>query len=76
MWQSDQEDGPFLFIQALLQHRAVPTYLRDDRYRDWGSIERYNRVVPGACRPRRRHRSRDQRNVFGWSRAGPIRALP
>ena len=25
---------------------AIPTYLRDDWYRDWGSIERYDRVVP------------------------------
>jgi arabinosyltransferase A len=75
MWQSAQDGGPFLFIQALLRTSAVPTYLRDDWYRDWGSIERYDRVVPAAEAP---NAVIDQgtTRVFGWSRSGPIRALP
>ena len=75
MWQSAQDGGPFLFIQALLRTSAVPTYLRDDWYRDWGSIERYDRVVPASDAP---NAVIDQGSVrvFGWSRNGPIRALP
>jgi arabinosyltransferase A len=75
MWQSAQDGGPFLFIQALLRTSAVPSYLRDDWYRDWGSIERYSRVMPSSEAP---NAAIDQGSirVFGWSRSGPIRALP
>jgi arabinosyltransferase A len=74
-WQSAQKGGPFLFIQALLSTSAVPSYLRDDWYQDWGSIERYNRVVPAAPAP---NAVIDQGtvDVYGWHRGGPIRALP
>jgi len=74
-WQSAEGGGPFLFIQSLLGTTTVPTYLRDDWYRDWGWIERYNRVVPAAAAP---NAVIDQgsKRVFGWSRSGPIRALP
>jgi arabinosyltransferase A len=75
MWQSAQDGGPFLFIQALLRTTAVPSYLRDDWYRDWGSIERYDRVVPAADAPNANIEQGMQR-VLGWSRNGPIRALP
>jgi arabinosyltransferase A len=75
MWQSAQDGGPFLFIQALLRTTAIPSYLRNDWYRDWGSIERYDRAVPAAQAP---NAVIDQgaMNVNGWHRPGPIRALP
>ena len=75
MWQSARAGGPFLFIQALLTTATVPTYLRDDWYRDWGAIERYLRVVPAAQAP---DAVVDEgfKRVYGWSRSGPIRALP
>jgi arabinosyltransferase A len=74
-WQSAEGGGPFLFIQALLRTSTVPTYLRDDWYRDWGWIERYERVVPASDAP---NAVIDQgtARVLGWSRNGPIRALP
>ncbi len=74
-WQSAQDGGPFLFIQALLRTSTVPTYLRDDWYRDWGSIERYDRVVPASQAPNATI-EQGSTQVFGWSRNGPIRALP
>ncbi|OBF89736.1 arabinosyltransferase [Mycobacterium sp. 852002-51152_SCH6134967] len=74
-WQSAEDGGPFLFIQALLRTSTVPTYLRDDWYRDWGSIERYLRVVPESEAPDAIVEQGAVR-VFGWSRNGPIRALP
>ncbi len=75
MWQSAEDGGPFLFIQALLRTTAIPSYLRDDWYRDWGSIERYERVVP-ATRAPNAVIGQGAMNVYGWSRSGPIRALP
>ncbi|MCF6389665.1 arabinosyltransferase domain-containing protein [Mycobacterium sp. MBM] len=74
-WQSADDGGPFLFIQALLRTSTIPTYLRDDWYRDWGSIERYIRVVPRDIAPEAVIEE-GTANVFGWSRGGPIRALP
>ncbi|GAB3222595.1 arabinosyltransferase domain-containing protein [Mycolicibacterium hippocampi] len=74
-WQSADDGGPFLFIQALLRTSTIPTYLRDDWYRDWGSIERYTRVVPRDEAPEAAIEEGSTR-VFGWSRGGPIRALP
>ncbi|CAN5275242.1 arabinosyltransferase domain-containing protein [soil metagenome] len=74
-WQSAQKGGPFLFIQALLTTAAVPTYLRNDWYQDWGSIERYIRVVPEAQAPDAVV-EQGTVNVYGWHRGGPIRALP
>ena len=74
MWQSARAGGPFLFIQALLTTSTVPTYLRDDWYRDWGALERYIRV-PAARAPAAVIEQGSER-VFGWSRNGPIRALP
>jgi len=75
MWQSARAGGPFLFIQALLTTATVPTYLRDDWYRDWGAIERYIRVVPESQSPNAVIEE-GSRRVSGWNRNGPIRALP
>ncbi|MGV0687333.1 arabinosyltransferase domain-containing protein [Mycolicibacterium thermoresistibile] len=75
MWQSAEDGGPFLFIQALLRTATIPTYLRDDWYRDWGSIESYHRVVPASEAPTAIIDEGSMR-VFGWTRQGPIRALP
>ncbi len=74
MWQSAQKGGPpFLFIQALLRTSSIPTYLNNDWYRDWGSLERYDPVVPPAQAPMAAIDQGTQR-VFGWSRPGPISA--
>ncbi|CAN5127793.1 arabinosyltransferase domain-containing protein [soil metagenome] len=75
LWQSAEDGGPFLFIQALLRTSTIPTYLRDDWYRDWGSLERYDRVVPEADAPDAVIEQGSKRE-FGWSRPGPVRALP
>ncbi|MEH3142448.1 MAG: arabinosyltransferase domain-containing protein [Mycobacterium kyogaense] len=74
-WQSAESGGPFLFIQALLRTATIPTYLKGDWYRDWGSLERYIRVVPRDEAPDAVVEEGSTR-VFGWSRGGPIRALP
>jgi arabinosyltransferase A len=74
-WQAGEDGGPFLFTQALLRTSTISTYLRGDWYRDWGSIEQYYRLVPADQAP---DAVVDQgvTTVPGWSRQGPIRALP
>ncbi len=74
-WQAAEDGGPFLFIQALLRTSTIPTYLRDDWYRDWGSIESYTPVMPRGQAPVAVIEEGSAR-MFGWSRGGPIRALP
>jgi arabinosyltransferase A len=59
----------------LLRTSTVPTYLSGDWYRDWGSIERYDRIVPAAAAPEVAVEVGTE-TVLGWTRRGPIRALP
>lgn len=74
-WQAGEDGGPLLITKALLRSDSVPSYLRDDWYRDWGAIERYFRLVPESEAP---DAAIDQGSVTvrGWTRNGPIRALP
>ncbi|UQX11116.1 arabinosyltransferase domain-containing protein [Candidatus Mycobacterium methanotrophicum] len=75
LWEASKSGGPFLFTQAMLWTATIPTYLGGDWYRDWGSVERYNRLVPADQAP---NATVDQGvvTVYGWTRQGPIRALP
>ena len=74
-WQAGETGGPFLITQALLRTSTISTYLRGDWYRDWGSVEQYSRLVPADQAP---DAAIEQGviTVPGWSRQGPIRALP
>lgn len=75
LWQSSQTGGPFLFTQALLRTSTISTYLRGDWYRDWGTVEQYYRLVPVDQAPNAVVQQ-GMITVPGWSRQGPIRALP
>jgi arabinosyltransferase A len=74
-WQASEAGGPFLFTQAMLYTSTVSTYLRGDWYRDWGSVEQYHRLVPADQAPDAVI-EQGVMTVRGWSRQGPIRALP
>jgi arabinosyltransferase A len=74
-WQAGEAGGPFLFTQAMLYTSTVSTYLRGDWYRDWGSVEQYHRLVPADEAPDAVI-EQGVMTVRGWSRQGPIRALP
>ena len=66
-WQAAEGGGPFLFIQALLSTSTVPTYLRNDWYRDWGSDRA---LRPSRARDhcaQRRHRPRFGASRLGWT---------
>ncbi|MCV7074643.1 arabinosyltransferase domain-containing protein [Mycobacterium szulgai] len=75
LWESASTGGPFMFTQALLRTSTIATYLRGDWYRDWGTVEQYYPLVP----PNQAPEAVIQEGVItvhGWSRQGPIRALP
>jgi len=74
-WQASETGGPFLFTQALLRTSTISTYLRGDWYRDWGSVEQYFPLVPTDQAPDAVV-EQGVTTVHGWSRQGPIRALP
>ncbi|OBI07805.1 arabinosyltransferase domain-containing protein [Mycobacterium scrofulaceum] len=74
-WQASEAGGPFLVTQAMLRTSTVSTYLRGDWYRDWGSVEQYFRLVPADQAPDAVI-EQGVMTVHGWSRQGPIRALP
>jgi arabinosyltransferase A len=74
-WQASEAGGPFLVTQAMLYTSTISTYLRGDWYRDWGSVEQYHRLVPADEAPDAVI-EQGVITVRGWSRQGPIRALP
>ncbi|MCV7396616.1 arabinosyltransferase domain-containing protein [Mycobacterium paraseoulense] len=74
-WQAGEAGGPFLITQAMLRTSTISTYLRGDWYRDWGSVEQYFRLVPADQAPDAVI-EQGVMTVHGWSRQGPIRALP
>ncbi len=74
-WQASEAGGPFLFTQAMLRTSTISTYLRGDWHRDWGSIEEYYPLVPASAAPVAAI-EQGVITVPGWSRQGPIRALP
>jgi arabinosyltransferase A len=74
-WEASEAGGPFLFTQALLRTSTISTYLRGDWYRDWGSVEEYHPLVPADQAPDAVV-EQGVITVPGWSRQGPIRALP
>jgi arabinosyltransferase B len=47
-WQAEEFGGPLGFTQMLANSTTVPTYLKDNWARDWGSLERYDRYYPDA----------------------------
>jgi arabinosyltransferase A len=75
LWQASKSGGPFLFTQALQWTSTIPTYLNGDWYRDWGQVERYHRWFPQDIAPDAQIQQ-GVATVYGWSRQGPIRALP
>ena len=75
LWQASKSGGPFLFTQALQWTSTIPTYLNGDWYRDWGQVEQYHRWFPPDVAPNAAIQQ-GVTTVYGWSRQGPIRALP
>ncbi|MBF6069897.1 arabinosyltransferase domain-containing protein [Nocardia farcinica] len=47
-WQAQEFGGPLGFAQMLARSTTIPTYLKDDWARDWGSLERYDQYDQSA----------------------------
>ncbi len=47
-WQAEEFGGPLGFTQMLAKSVTVPTYMKNDWARDWGSLERYDQYDPKA----------------------------
>ncbi|WP_040793913.1 arabinosyltransferase domain-containing protein [Nocardia higoensis] len=47
-WQDHIGGGPLGWTELLLKAETVPSYLRDDWRRDWGSLERFTPYDPAA----------------------------
>ncbi|WP_425438006.1 arabinosyltransferase domain-containing protein [Nocardia nova] len=47
-WQAEEFGGPLGFTQMLAGSTTIPTYLKDNWARDWGTLERYNRYYTDA----------------------------
>uniref|UniRef100_UPI001C4E1C5F arabinosyltransferase domain-containing protein n=1 Tax=Rhodococcus qingshengii TaxID=334542 RepID=UPI001C4E1C5F len=48
LWQDHHGGGPLGWLELSTTSRTIPTYLRDDWDRDWGSLEHYDRRDSGA----------------------------
>ncbi|WP_084495364.1 arabinosyltransferase domain-containing protein [Nocardia shimofusensis] len=64
-WQAQEFGGPLGFSQMLARSTTLPTYLRDDWARDWGSLERYDQYDRDAV-PAELTTSTETRNGL-WS---------
>ncbi|MGN2634839.1 arabinosyltransferase domain-containing protein [Nocardia takedensis] len=47
-WQAQEFGGPLGFTQMLAKSTTIPTYMKNDWARDWGSLERYDRYDRSA----------------------------
>ncbi|GAA2061233.1 arabinosyltransferase domain-containing protein [Williamsia deligens] len=69
----DSDDGGLLGIsEGTTTPTTVPSYLRDDWYRDWGSLER---LTPLAGDAPAATTTLGEQNRWGWSREGSIRVV-
>ncbi|WP_116917683.1 arabinosyltransferase domain-containing protein [Williamsia muralis] len=72
-WQAADDGGVLAVPEALARANTVATYLDDDWYRDWGSLEKYTPLVPDA--PAAEITTGTEKN-WGWSRTGSLRVVP
>ena len=73
-WMSYEGGGPLGWVETAQRARTIPSYLRHDWNRDWGSIEAYTPLgtfQPGPPQPA--EITYETQNRWGWwSPAGPI----
>ncbi|GAA1880046.1 arabinosyltransferase domain-containing protein [Williamsia serinedens] len=71
-WMSSDDGGVLGISEGTTTPTTVPTYLRDDWYRDWGSLERLTPLAPDAptAVP-----TLGEQNRWGWTREGSLRVV-
>jgi len=70
-WQAQEFGGPLGMTQMLASRVTIPTYLKDDWARDWGSLERYDQYAQAT--PAELETGTAPRNGL-WS-PGPLRVF-
>mgnify|MGYP003112882278 CR=1 FL=1 len=68
-WQSSGGGGPLLWTGQTVEPVTVPTYLDHDWSRDWGSLQRFEPLDPGAAPAELVRTSSVQ---WGWTTPGPM----
>ncbi|MFD4369026.1 arabinosyltransferase domain-containing protein [Rhodococcus sp. NPDC058521] len=69
-WQAAENGGPLGFTESIAGATTIPTYLRDDWGRDWGSLEQYDRHFADAT-PVEVETAEETR--WGWWKPGTLR---
>nr|WP_221247055.1 arabinosyltransferase domain-containing protein [Gordonia humi] len=72
-WMAADGGGPLSIVESTTSQVTVPTYLRDDWFEDWGSLERLSPLTPNAAVA---HVDTAPVTRWGWSRTGSIRLEP
>ncbi|GAA5047280.1 arabinosyltransferase domain-containing protein [Nocardia callitridis] len=72
-WQAEENGGPLGFSQMLAKSTTIPTYMKNDWARDWGSLERYDQYYPDAT-PAKIDTGTTNRSGF-WT-PGQLRVVP
>ncbi|UFT00193.1 arabinosyltransferase domain-containing protein [Nocardia huaxiensis] len=71
-WQAEEFGGPLGFSEMLASSQTIPTYLKDDWARDWGSLEKYTQYYSDA-KPAELQTSTETRS--GWWSPGKMRVF-
>lgn len=72
-WQSAEDGGVLGVSESVTSANTVATYLDDDWYRSWGSLEVLTPLVPDAPEA---NIVTGTETKWGWSRTGPLRVVP
>ncbi|WP_188490363.1 arabinosyltransferase domain-containing protein [Williamsia phyllosphaerae] len=71
-WQDADAGGLLAVSDATARATTMPSYLDNDWYRDWGSVERFTPLSTDAATARISTGTQDR---WGWSREGSIRVV-
>ncbi|GAB2666388.1 arabinosyltransferase EmbA [Gordonia jinhuaensis] len=71
-WQETEAGGILGISESTTSPTTIPTYLDHDWYRDWGSLQRLNPLVPDAHAA---SVTTGDRRAWGWTRDGAIRMV-